>query len=220
MYQVGVNMKGMIGKKVGMTQVYNENGKLIPVTVLAVGPCVVVALKTKEKDGYSAVQLGFGSQKAKNASKAEVGHATRAGLEAVPARLREFRADSDPELELGSVLKVSDVFGAEDYLDVTGIVKGRGFQGVVKRWNFAGGRYSHGGGWKRKPGSIGQCEKPANVVKGKKLPGHMGNVQRTIQNLQVVRVAEDDGLLFVKGAVPGPNGGYLKIRKAIKKNGK
>ena len=173
-------MKGMIGKKVGMTQVYNENGKLIPVTVLAVGPCVVVALKTKEKDGYSAVQLGFGSQKAKNASKAEVGHATRAGLEAVPARLREFRADSDPELELGSVLKVSDVFCAEDYLDVTGIVKGRGFQGVVKRWNFAGGRYSHGGGWKRKPGSIGQCEKPANVVKGKKLPGHMGNVQRTI----------------------------------------
>lgn len=213
-------MKGMIGKKVGMTQVYNESGKLIPVTVLAVGPCTVIAVRTQEKDGYSAVQLGFGAQKAKNASKAEIGHAGKAGVEIIPARLREFREDSDPQLELGSILKVSDVFSAEDYLDVSGITKGRGFQGVVKRYNFAGGRYSHGGGWKRKPGSIGQCEKPGNVVKGKKLPGHMGNVQRTIQNLQVVRISEEDGLLFVKGAVPGPNGGYLRIKKAIKKSAK
>lgn len=213
-------MKGMIGKKVGMTQVYNEQGKLIPVTVLEVGPCVVVAVKTKEKDGYSAVQLGFGACKAKNASKAEIGHSAKAGLTTIPARLREFREDSDPQLELGSEVKVNDVFAAEDFLDITGVTKGRGFQGVVKRWNFGGGRYSHGGGWKRKPGSIGQCERPANVAKGKKLPGHMGNVQRTIQNLQVVRVVEEDGLLFVKGAVPGPNGGYLKIKKAMKKSAK
>ncbi len=213
-------MKGMIGKKVGMTQVYSEKGKLIPVTVLEVGPCVVVAVRTQEKDGYSAVQLGFGAQKAKNASKAEIGHATKAGLQAIPAHLGEFREDADPQLELGSEVKVNDVFAAEDFLDITGVTKGRGFQGVVKRWNFNGGRYSHGGGWKRKPGSIGQCEKPANVVKGKKLPGHMGNVQRTIQNLQVVRVVEEDGLLFVKGAVPGPNGGYLKIKKAVKKSSK
>lgn len=213
-------MKGMIGKKVGMTQVYNDSGRLVPVTVLAVGPCTVVAVRTKEKDGYSAVQLGFGAQKPKNASKAEIGHAGKAGMETIPARIREFREDSDPELELGSTLKVSDVFDTEDYLDVSGVTKGRGFQGVVKRWNFAGGRYSHGGGWKRKPGSIGQCTQPSNVVKGKKLPGQMGNVQRTIQNLKVVRISEEDGLLFVKGAVPGPNGGYLKIRKAIKKNAK
>jgi large subunit ribosomal protein L3 len=213
-------MKGMIGKKVGMTQVYSEKGKLVPVTVLEVGPCVVVAVKTKEKDGYSAVQLGFGSAKAKNTSKAEIGHVKKAGLEVIPVRLHEFRADADPQVELGSAVKVNDVFAENDYLDVTGVTKGRGFQGVVKRWNFGGGRYSHGGGWKRKPGSIGQCEKPANVVKGKKLPGHMGNVQRTIQNLQVVGVREDDGLLLVKGAVPGPNGGYLVIRKAIKKSGK
>lgn len=213
-------MKGMIGKKVGMTQVYNGSGKLVPVTVLEVGPCVVVAVKTKEKNGYSAVQLGFGAAKAKNTSKAEIGHAKQAGLEAIPARLREFREDADPQLELGSTVKVNDVFAENDYLDVTGVTKGRGFQGVVKRWNFGGGRYSHGGGWKRKPGSIGQCEKPANVIKGKKLPGHMGHVQRTIQNLQVVGVREDDGLLLVKGAVPGPNGGYLVIRKAVKKSGK
>lgn len=213
-------MKGMIGKKVGMTQIYNESGKLVPVTVLEVGPCVVVAVKTKEKDGYSAVQLGFGSAKAKNASKAEIGHAKKAGLEVIPVRLREFREEADPQVELGSTVKVNEVFAENDYLDVTGVTKGRGFQGVVKRWNFGGGRYSHGGGWKRKPGSIGQCEKPANVIKGKKLPGHMGNVQRTIQNLQIVGVREEDGLLLVKGAVPGPNGGYLMIKKAIKKSGK
>lgn len=213
-------MNGMIGKKVGMTQVYNEGGKLVPVTVLEVGPCVVVAVKTQEKDGYSAVQLGFGKTKAKNATKPEIGHAGKAGLEEIPARLREIRDAADPQVELGSVVKVNEVFAVEDYLDVTGITKGRGNQGAVRRWGFAGGRYSHGGGWKRRTGSIGQCEKPANVIKGKKMPGHMGNVQRTIQNLQVVSVREDDGLLFVKGAVPGPNGGYLMIKKAIKKSGK
>lgn len=210
-------MKRIIGKKIGMTRVYNEEGKVTPVTVLQAGPCVVVDVKTVEQNGYSAVQLGFGERKAKNASKAILGVSKRAGIEGnPPAKLREFRTDADPEVELGSVLK-ADTFTVDEYVDITGTIKGRGFQGVVKRYNFGGGRYSHGGGWKRKPGSIGQCEFPGRVDKGKKLPGHMGNVRRTIQNLQIVRIDADDDLIFVKGAVPGPNGGILLIKEAVKK---
>ncbi|QSH39991.1 50S ribosomal protein L3 [Lentisphaerota bacterium ZTH] len=210
-------MKSIIGKKIGMTQVYDETGKVTPVTVIQAGPCVVVDVKTKDRDGYSAVQLGFGEKKAKNVSKPLLGHFKKAGIKgALPSALREFRCDSDPEVELGSSVNV-EVFEADDYLDVSGTVKGRGFQGVVKRYNFGGGRYSHGGGWKRKPGSIGQCEFPGRVDKGKKMPGHMGNVRRTIQNLRVVRVMAEDNILFVKGAVPGPNGGILYLSEAIKK---
>ena len=214
-------MKGLIGRKIGMTQVYNDKGEVIPVTVVQAGPCVVVDVKTSDRDGYSAVQLGFGAKKAKNVPKPMRGHFQRAGIEEaiLPANLREIRTESDSDLELGSVLG-ADVFSAEDFLDVTGTVKGRGFQGVVKRYNFGGGRYSHGGGWKRKPGSIGQCEFPGRVDKGKKMPGQMGNVRRTIQNLQVVKVETEDNLVFVKGAVPGPNGGIVILRKALKMNSK
>ena len=202
-------MKNLIGKKVGMTQVYDESGKLIPVTVIEAGPCVVVDVKTVERDGYSALQLGYGVKKAKNCSKAKIGHCSKASLTEMPAVLREFRTAKDEEIALGTVFK-ADVFEANDYLDVTGIIKGRGFQGVVKRYNFGGGRASHGGIWTRRPGSIGCRE----------WPGHMGNVRRTVQNLQVVRVMAEDNVLLVRGAVPGANGGTLLIRQAIKKQGK
>ena len=208
-------MKGLIGKKLGMTQVYDEKGVLIPVTVIEVGPCVVTGVKTVERDGYSAIQLGFGSRKAKNVTKARKGHLAKAGIsgETLPALLREIRG---AEAEVGAVLK-ADIFAAGEYLDVIGTTKGRGFQGVVKRWNFGGGRASHGGAWERRPGSIGCCEWPGRVNKGKKMPGHYGNDRRTVQNLQIVRVMADENCLLVKGAVPGANGGILTIRGALKK---
>jgi len=209
--------KALIAKKLGMSQVYDDNGRLIPVTVLQAGPCTVIDVKTVEKHGYSAVQLGLGSRKAKNVSKAVKGHLRKAGLEEnPPAVIKEFRTINDSDAEIGSQVDVS-LFVEGDFLDVSGTMKGRGFQGVVKRYNFAGGRYSHGGGWKRKPGSIGQCEFPGRVDKGKKLPGQMGNVKRTVQNLKIVKITPDDNIIMVKGAVPGPTGGTVYIRSAIKK---
>ncbi len=213
-------MKGLIGKKVGMTQVYDESGKVVPVTVIQAGPCVVVAVKTRERDGYSAMQLGFGARKAKNVSKAIQGHCAKAGVkELFPAVLREIRQAADTDVAPGTVLK-ADVFAADDYLDITGTTKGRGFQGVVKRHGFGGGRASHGGAWTRRPGSIGCREWPGNVIKGKRMPGHMGNDRRTVQNLQVVRVMADDDVILVRGAVPGPVGGTLILREAIKRRAK
>lgn len=209
--------KALIAKKLGMSQIYDEKGCLTPVTVLQAGPCTVLENKTIEKHGYSALQLGFGFKKAKNVSKAIKGHVKAAGLaENPPAVIKEFRTDVDSDLIPGATLNVS-LFTEGDFVDVTGRMKGRGFQGVVKRYNFGGGRYSHGGGWKRKPGSIGQCEFPGRVDKGKKLPGQMGNVNRTIQNLQIIKVSADDNLIMVKGAVPGPMGGTIFMRAAKKK---
>ncbi len=213
-------MKGLIGKKVGMTQVYDEKGVLIPVTVIQAGPCVVVDVKTQSRDGYSAVQLGFGERKAKNAGKPLLGHAAKANYTTcAPACLKEIRLAADESIELGSVLK-ADVFAQNDYLDVTGTTKGRGFAGVVKRYRFGGGRASHGGAWTRRTGSIGCREWPGNVIKGKRMPGHMGNTRCTMQNLQVVRVMSDDNVLLVRGAVPGANGGILVLRSAVKKQSK
>ena len=214
-------MKALIGKKIGMTQVYDEQGTLIPVTVIEAGPCVVTAVKTVERDGYDALQLGFGARKAKNFSRAEKGHLTKAVAvdEAgkLPAVLREFRGMD--AAEPGAVLTVG-VFAAGDFLDVVGTTKGRGFQGVVKRWNFGGGRASHGGAWERRPGSIGCCEFPGRVAKGKKMAGHYGCDRRTVQNLKVVRVNVEENYLMVKGAVPGANGGILLVRSALKKSAK
>jgi len=208
-------MKGLIGKKVGMTQVYDEAGVLIPVTVIEAGPCVVTAVKTEERDGYAAVQLGFGSRKAKNVTKACAGHLAKAGVngDKLPAILREFRK---VEAAVGDVVQV-DAFAAGEFLDIVGTTKGRGFQGVVKRYNFGGGRASHGGAWTRRTGSIGCCEWPGRVNKGKRMPGHTGNTRCTVQNLQIVKVMPEDNVLVVKGAVPGANGGILLISSAIKK---
>ena len=210
-------MKNLIGKKLGMTQIYDDKGRIVPVTVIQAGPCLVVDVKTKDRDGYCAVQLGFGAKKAKNATKAVLGHVAKAGYKtSAPTHLREFRVCEDSALEIGSKLDAG-VFDENDYIDVTGTIKGRGFQGAVKRYNFGGGRASHGGAWTRRTGSIGMCEFPGRVFKGKKMPGHMGNVRRTIQNLQIVRVVAEDNVILVRGAVPGANGGILLLRKAIKK---
>ena len=209
--------KALIAKKLGMSQVYDETGRLTPVTVLQAGPCTVLEKKCVEKHGYSALQLGFGSKKAKNVSKAIKGHVKEAGLaENPPAFIKEFRIAADSDAEVGSLIDLS-AFAEGEFLDVTGRMKGRGFQGVVKRYNFAGGRYSHGGGWKRKGGSIGQCEFPGRVDKGKKMPGQMGNVNRTIQNLEIIKISADENIVMVKGAVPGPVGGTIFMRSAKKK---
>ncbi len=209
-------MKGIIGKKLGMTQVYDNFGKIIPVTVVEAGPCVVTAIRTEERDGYSAVQLGFGTKKDKNVTKPLKGQFEKAGIKTAPAKLKEFRTEGDTTLELGATVTVDTLAGVE-FVDVTSKSKGRGFQGVVKRWNFAGGRASHGGDWLRKPGSIGMCEFPGKVQKGKKMPGQFGNKQITTQGLKVVAVRNAENLLLIKGSVPGPTGGIVYINSAKKK---
>lgn len=205
-------MPGLIGKKIGMTRIFTEEGAAVPVTVIEAGPCPVVQIKTDESDGYSAVQLGFSAKKAKRASRPELGHAARAGLEAAPRILREFEVGDDEEFELGQRLTV-EVFEAGDTVKVTGTSKGRGFQGVVKRWGFAGRPASHGHSHSRTPGSMGPGTDPSRVIKGKKLPGRMGGVRKTILNLEVVKVDSERNLLFIKGGVPGARNSYVLITK-------
>lgn len=209
--------KGMIGKKLGMTQVYSDKGTLIPVTAIELGPCPVLDVRTVAKNNYSALQLGFGNRKAKNVNKAVIGNLKKAGQDTTPpAVIREVRLDEDPTAEIGSVIKV-DTFAANEFVDITGRTKGRGFAGVVRRWRFRGGRASHGGAWVRRTGTIGMCAAPGKIYKGRKMPGHMGNVNRTVQNLLVVQVRPEMNLMLVKGAVPGPIGGFLIVRNAVKK---
>lgn len=205
-------MPGIIGKKLGMTRVFNDEGAAVSVTVIEAGPCPVVQVKDQERDGYRAVQLGFGTKKAKRTPKAEAGHAARAGLEGAPAILREFRAAEDESYEAGATVTV-DIFTVGDRVKVTGKSKGKGFQGVVKRHGFTGRPGSHGHPESRNPGSIGPGTDPSRVIKGKRLPGQTGNVRRTVRNLEVVRVDADKSLLFVKGGVPGPKNAYLLISK-------
>jgi len=213
-------MKGILGKKLGMTHVYDAEGHQVPVTVVEAGPCTVLALRTRERHGYSAVQLGFGTRAVRNVTRPIRGHLAAANRQdAPPACIREIRLNEDPDCEVGQELS-ADVFGPDDFVDVTGRSKGRGFQGVVKRWRFGGGRASHGGGWTRRPGSIGCCVDPGKVYKGRKMPGQMGNVRRTAQNCKIVEVRPDDNLLLIRGAIPGPNGGALIIRSARKKSSK
>ena len=208
-------MQTLIGKKIGMTRVYDDAGVQVPVTVVQVGPCVVVQRKSAKPDGYEAVQLGFQEQKESRLTKPLQGHFKKAG--AKPQKvLREVRVDAAEAAKAGDVLTAA-LFEGVKFVDVLGHTKGRGFQGVVKRFGFAGGRASHGGGWNRKPGSIGNREWPARVFKNKKLPGHMGSVDITTQNLRVVKVLADDHALLLEGAVPGPMGGIVLVRKAIKK---
>jgi large subunit ribosomal protein L3 len=207
-------MSGIIGKKLGMTQIFEATGVVVPVTVIEAGPCAVVQVRTPEKEGYQAVQLGFGEQKAVRATKAEVGHAAKAGLTAAPQVLREFGlAEGETAPTVGEQVTV-DIFEVGARIKVTGTTKGRGFQGVVKRHGFGGGRASHGATRvHRAPGSIGAGTNPSRVIKGKRLPGHMGDAQQTVRNLRVAKVDAERNLLYVRGAVPGPINGYVFITK-------
>ena len=206
-------MPGLIGKKIGMTRIFNDEGVQVPVTVIEAGPCPVVQVTKQEGNGgYRGVQLGFGAQKAKRATRAEVGHAGKAGLEAAPRILREFRLGDAEEYEVGQNLTVEQ-FEAGDRVKVTGNSKGRGFQGVVKRHGFAGRPGSHGHPMSRNPVSMGPGTDPSRVIKGKKLPGRMGGTRTTVRNLQIVRVDGERNLLFVKGGIPGARDGYVLISK-------
>ena len=208
-------MQTLIGKKIGMTRVYDENGVQVPVTVVQVGPCTVVQRKTTEKDGYEAAQIGFGAQKSQRLAKPQQGHFKKAGAEPQKV-LREVRLAEGDDAKVGDVLTAA-VFEGVKFVDVLGKTKGRGFQGVIKRYKMAGGRETHGGAWTRRPGSIGNREWPARVFKNKKMPGQMGSVEVTTQNLRVVKVLAEDNALLLEGAVQGPVGGIVVVRKAIKK---
>ena len=207
-------MKTIIGKKVGMTQIFDETGKVIPVTVIEAGPCVVAQVKTVETDGYNAIQLGFGDVKESKLNKPERGHFTKAGL-ALKKHLREFRVEDFEDLTVGSEIK-ADAFEAGDKIDVQGTTKGKGFQGVIKRHGQSRGPMGHGSMYHRRPGSMGPTSTPGRVFKGKKLPGHMGRVTVTIQNLDVVKVDMDKNVILIKGSVPGAKGAILKLRKSVK----
>lgn len=205
----------LIGKKIGMTQVYDAQNVLVPVTVVEAGPCAVVQVKTVETDGYNAVQLGFSQQKTKNASKAELAHAKKAGLDSAPRVLSEVRLADKPDAKLGDVVTV-EAFKEGQFVDVTGVTKGKGFQGVVRRFRVAGGPASHGSMFHRRIGSVGMRQTPGRVWKNQAMPGHMGQVQRTMQNLRIVKVIADKNILLVKGAIPGANGDDVIVRTAIK----
>lgn len=205
-------MAALIGRKIGMTRIFDDAGAAVPVTVVEAGPCPVIQVKTSERDGYKAVQLGFGQQKATRASKAELGHAVVAGLEFAPRVLREFKIGEGESYELGQQLTV-DVFAAGDSVKITGTSKGRGFQGVVKRYGFAGRPATHGHPMSRNPGSLGPGTDPSRVIKGKKLPGRMGGHRVTVRNLEIVKVDAERNLLFVKGALPGSRNSTLFIAR-------
>ncbi len=208
-------MIGLLGKKLGQTRVYDDNGKLTSVTVVLAGPNRVVQKKTEETDGYNAVQLGFDDQKEQRVNKPQTGHFAK--HKAAPVRkLKEFR-DFALDVNPGDVIG-PDIFEQGDYIDAIGVTKGRGFQGVVKRHNFAKGRRTHGAkGFKRRPGAIGACADPGTIDKGKRMPGHMGQVRRTNQNLKVIQVRKDDNVLLISGAIPGANGDYVIIRESKKR---
>ena len=209
--------KGLIGKKLGMTQIFDEQGKVIPVTVIEAGPCVVAQVKTVETDGYNAIQLGFGDVKESKINKPEKGHFAKSKL--TPKKhLREFRLDSVENINVGDELK-ADTFTAGDQLDIQGTSKGKGFQGVIKRHGQSRGPMGHGSMYHRRPGSMGPTSTPGRVFKGKKLPGHMGSQTITIQNLEVVAVDPENNLLLIKGSVPGPKKGLVVVKTAIKKAG-
>jgi large subunit ribosomal protein L3 len=212
-----VFMAGLIGKKVGMTQFYNAEGNVIPVTVVQTGPCVIVQKKEIAKDGYGALQVGFGSKKNQRVNKPAQGHMAKAGKGAFEV-LREFRLDDVSQFEVGQEIKVADLFKVGDRIDVSGISKGHGFTGVIKRWSFAGFPGSHGTHeYFRHGGSIGNRSYPGRVRKGKKMAGQWGNEQVSIQNLEVVDIRPEENLMLVKGAVPGAKHGIVIMRSAAKR---
>lgn len=205
----------ILGKKLGMTQVYDAQNVLVPVTVVEAGPCAVVQVKTVENDGYNAVQIGFHQKKAKNTSAAELAHAKKANLDNAPRVLAEVRLNEASKLKVGDVVNATS-FTEGQLVDVIGITKGKGFQGVVRRFRVAGGPASHGSMFHRRIGSVGMRQTPGRVWKNQAMPGHMGSEKRTVQNLRIVKVIADKNIILVKGAVPGANGDDVIVRTAIK----
>ena len=206
--------KAILGTKIGMTQIFDETGKVIPVTVIMAGPCTVVQKKTVDTDGYEAIQVGFGDVKEKQVNKPMKGHFAKADT-ANKKYLRELRLEDISAYEVGTEIK-ADIFEAGEKIDVTGISKGKGFAGPMKRWGLHRGPMTHGSGYHRGSGSMGACSAPGRVMKGKKLPGHMGVKKVTVQNLEVVKVVADENIILVKGAVPGNKGGLVTVRNAVK----
>ena len=206
-------MKGILGKKIGMTQIFTEHGEVIPVTVVEAGPVVVTQIKTTENDGYTAIQVGFQDAKEKSLNKPQKGHLAAANT--LKKHLKEFRVDSVEEYTVGQEIK-ADLFAAGELIDVTGISKGKGFQGPIKRHGQSRGPETHGYRYHRRPGSMGACSYTGRVFKNKKLAGHMGSVKVTVQNLEVVRVDADKNFILVKGAIPGAKGSVVTIKEAVK----
>ena len=206
-------MKGILGKKLGMTQIFTEAGNVVPVTVVEAGPVVVTQIKTTEKEGYNAVQVGFQDAKEKSLNKPQKGHLAAANV--LKKHLKEFRMDSVEEFTVGQEIK-ADIFAAGEIIDVIGTSKGKGFQGPIKRHGQSRGPESHGSRYHRRPGSMGACSFPGRVFKNKKLAGHMGSVTVTVQNLEVVRVDAEKNLILVKGAIPGAKGSVVTIKEAVK----
>lgn len=208
--------KGLIGRKLGMTQVFDEKGNVVPVTVVELGPCAVVQKKTKENDGYAAVQLGFDDKKVTRTNKPQKGHFDKANV-APKKVLKEFRLEDDSAINVGDIIK-ADIFAAGEKVDVVGTSKGKGTAGAIKRWNFSRLKESHGTGpVARHAGSLGACSDPSRVYKGKKLAGHLGAERVTIQNLDVVKVDVENNLIAIKGAIPGPKKGIVMVVNSVKK---
>ena len=206
--------KAILGTKLGMTQIFAEDGKVIPVTVVEAGPCTVIQNKTVEKEGYNSVVVGYGEVKEKSLNKPQKGIFAKANV-ACKKYLREFRYEDEAALTVGDEIK-ADIFEAGEKIDVSGTSKGKGFAGPMKRWGLHRGPMSHGSGYHRGSGSMGACSNPGRVMKGKKLPGHMGVVKVTVQNLEIVKVDTENNLILVKGAIPGNKGGLVTIRNSVK----
>ncbi|EHR1328302.1 50S ribosomal protein L3 [Clostridium perfringens] len=206
--------KAIIGKKVGMTQIFDENGRVIPVTVVEAGPCVVVQKKTVETDGYDAIQVGFGELREKLVNKPRKGHFAKAGV-SLRRTLKEFRMENVANYNVGDEIKV-DTFEIGDKVDVSGVSKGKGFQGTIKRWNASRGPMSHGSKFHRAPGSMGAASDPSRTFKNKRMPGHMGAKNTTVLNLEVVKIMPEKNIILIKGGIPGPNKGTVVIRNSVK----
>lgn len=206
--------KAIIGKKVGMTQIFDENGRVIPVTVVEAGPCVVVQKKTVETDGYDAIQVGFGELREKLVNKPRKGHFAKAGV-SLRRTLKEFRMEDVANYNVGDEIKV-DTFEIGDKVDVSGVSKGKGFQGTIKRWNASRGPMSHGSKFHRAPGSMGAASDPSRTFKNKRMPGHMGAKNTTVLNLEVVKIIPEKNIILIKGGIPGPNKGTVVIRNSVK----
>ena len=206
--------KAIIGKKVGMTQIFDENGRVISVTVVEAGPCVVVQKKTVETDGYDAIQVGFGELREKLVNKPRKGHFAKAGV-SLRRTLKEFRMEDVANYNVGDEIKV-DTFEIGDKVDVSGVSKGKGFQGTIKRWNASRGPMSHGSKFHRAPGSMGAASDPSRTFKNKRMPGHMGAKNTTVLNLEVVKIMPEKNIILIKGGIPGPNKGTVVIRNSVK----